>query len=140
MFIPLFPAELHSHVVVASSSERWVGRSVPFCVKSVLVAYLRAGLVLGGIYLVVVGIDPVIEGGGSPRVRQVIAGLLCFIALIWTYKSILIGRASYGQACELADVIDLDDELKTIIGVYYGVASPEEASRIVSFNRPSSFS
>src|SRR5215207_6184396 len=80
-FVPLVPAG--SFLIIDDGSERGVAIGVSG--KSILVAWLRAALVVGGIVAVVLGVMALSEGRESDKVSAMfaLAGAAGLVALFW---------------------------------------------------------
>ncbi len=127
-YIPLLP--LGSWVVLGESGKDWRGVKIPLSGKSVLMAWLRAGLILGGIALLVGG---VVGLGGRTPVHAAVAlvtGLACIGGFAATKLVPTLSRASYERAKQLAELVGLNAAGRLTIEEAYGRVSAEEASQV----------
>ncbi len=127
-YLPLIPTE--TLVVLNKSGDSYQGVRIGMNFKSVLMAWLRAGLILAclgfGIAAVATLNDSRATTGG--KIGAVAAAISCIIILIATYRFRFMRYASYRRAHQLAEQIGLHERARILLDLAYGVISEDEAN------------
>lgn len=127
-YLPLIP--LGSHVVIAKSGNSWRGAKVALSGKSVLVAWARLWLLVGGVVFGMIGFS-LITDRRAPMILEgsilmAIGALLLGAGIaVWVKKS--IRQASYARAVELAEKIGLSEEGLVLIELAFKRVSEADA-------------
>lgn len=117
-YIPLIPME--SYLVLAQDGSHFRGLKIPMSGKSVVLAWLRAGLLVGGLLAGVLAIallaDTTPAAGLVPMVGAV---LMLGLSALLSYHRIFV-RAGYPRACQLGQLIGLAPQGQTMLDELYG--------------------
>lgn len=126
-YLPLFP--VGTHVVLSKEGDMFHGVAISMSFKSVLMAWLRAALIVGsivaGIYAISVFSDQRSTVGN--KIGAVASAVAAIGLLIATYRFGPMRYASYKRAHEIAELIGLNERGKILLDVAYGIVTPEEA-------------
>jgi hypothetical protein len=128
-YIPLIP--LGSHLVISKEGNGWTGAPVPISIKSILIAWLRAALIVATILSAII----CIPGLPDPQLTTPGKVLLVAIPIVFTGLTIAsfalkpLRRASYKRALQLAEHVGLSDEGKIMIELLYGRITKDDADK-----------
>lgn len=126
-YLPLIP--LGSHVVVERTSEGWQGVPIGLSIKSWLMTWLRAAMLLTGLGAAGWAVGLHLQGR-SWWPAALVCGLALLSAAHLTFSA-GYRRASYARAVELGEKVGLTDEGNAILELCYGKMSEEEAAKII---------
>lgn len=123
-YIPLIPTK--SYAVISEDGDGFRGAEIPMSLKSVLLGWLRAalviGLIVGGIATVIMFMEP------NPSVSPFLplAGTIAaLVVLVTTYRLRFFGLAGRERALQLATHLGLDEEGQQVIEqMYDAMATP----------------
>ena len=118
-YIPLFPVE--TYVVLNKDNEGWNGVKIPLSPKSIIYAWLRAGTLVAGIIGFGRGLGGTPQGEpglGHARDRRRLVPGVSFAILTFHRGST---HASYDRACELGEIVGLNQEGREMIESAYGM-------------------
>jgi len=124
-YLPLIPVE--SYLIYREVGEQIHGIRIPFSPKSIFVAWLRTGLVVAAIALLITGIITISE-------RHTTEGVLCFVGVgilaagfIYSYYFGPICRAGYNRAMHLAQLANLGPEQFLALEIAFGRMNADQA-------------
>lgn len=126
-FFPFIPAG--SYLIFSQAGDDFRGIPIPLSFKSVLVAWLRAGL-LASFAALTVGCLVSLSRGKVDAVASIAVG--CFAAVplglfIGTYYLGWFTKASYERALHLAQSVGLNEEGLLMLEIAYGRKTAEQA-------------
>jgi hypothetical protein len=126
-YLPLVPTA--SHIILSKDGDGFRGVDIGLSGKSILLAWLRAGLIVGGICMTIAGIVMMNDkpSSGSGGMGTMISGIVCLAALIATYFLKPFRYASYKRAHFLADKMGMNERGKILLDLAYGVVTEQEA-------------
>ncbi|MGE0712748.1 MAG: hypothetical protein AB7N76_11195 [Planctomycetota bacterium] len=126
-YIPLVP--MGSQAVLEQNGNEWRGAAISLSFKSVLIAYLRAALIVAGIVGIVVTIMAfTAKGSRGPSILAGVLPLVVGFGGFWASKVLgPINVASYERARSLLGSLGVPEELHVLNDVNYGKLSPQEA-------------
>jgi hypothetical protein len=131
-FLPLIPME--SVLVFDKQRDSYRGVTIPLSGKSILVAWMRAILVMLAFGAAIGAIIAMTD-----RRPNMVTGILLIIGalaavgvFIWSYYVSGIGRATYTRAVKLAEVAKLSEEAMVLLEQHFGRVTPEEAARTLA--------
>lgn len=128
-YLPLIPTG--SHIILSKEGDQFRGVEIGLSGKSILMAWLRAGMILAGVGLTIAGIvmmnDTPRSSGSTGGMGTLVAGVLCLAALIATYFLKPFRYASYKRAHELAEKLGMNERGKILVDLAYGVVTEAEA-------------
>jgi hypothetical protein len=133
-YVPLIP--LGSVVVLQNSPDGFYGVSIPFSGKSIILAWLRAVLVLGAIAGVVYGAIQLFDGNYNQGAGFLLGAAIALGGWVYSKKARNINRASYARAVQLGELLDMSEEARLMIEVAYGQMSAEEAANRLAAASP----
>jgi hypothetical protein len=120
-YFPLIPYE--SFLVLAKSGDQFRGAKIPLSAKSVFVAWLRAGAIVGA---VIAGIIALAEFAGPHRHPDWLLPLFTLLiaagAFTFTKTYHGITSASYARACRLGEQVGLNERGLAELRAVYGEA------------------
>jgi len=126
-YVPLIPVE--TYLIYREVGEQIHGIRIPFSPKSIFVAWLRTGLVVAAIALLVTGFITISE-------RHTTEGVLCFVgvgliaaAFIYSYYFGPICNAGYSRAMHLAQLANLGPEQFLALEIAYGRMNADQAEQ-----------
>jgi hypothetical protein len=114
-YIPLIP--LGTYLILNKQAGQWHGVSIPFSFKSLLFAWLRAGLVaamITGIFVTIATFE--VNAWVVPLILTVCAAAI--FALLTFHRGST--HASYERSCQLADLVNLGPEGRKRIDEIHG--------------------
>ena len=128
-YIPLVP--LDTQFVVTDYGGKWHGTSLGLNAKSVLLAWLRAGLLVASVFAIISTFA--IAGDVKPNkelvaVCAVISAVLVAACLAVNFMK-PFRQASYTRAKDLSIIMGFSDEAKVLVDLVYNVISEQEAER-----------
>ena len=116
-YFPLIPRM--SFVVLRQDGDQWQGVPIPLNFKSVVFAWLRAGLLVATIIAAIM--SPAMRGispwSWAPPAIIAVACLGGF-AILGYHKGAT--HASYDRACQLGEIVGLNDAGRALIEQHYG--------------------
>lgn len=124
-YIPLIP--LGTYAVFEKNGDDFSGAALPLSFKSILVAWLRAGLIVGA---VAAGIFGFINFAERHQVDGIAGVLLAAIAMglfIGSYYWSVITRANYSRAVQIAERCGINPLGMLMIEVAYGRLTAAQA-------------
>ncbi len=128
-YIPLLP--MKSYAVFGEDGDSFRGLELPLSMKSVLVGWARAALIVGTIVLGIFALLAFGESalaGGLCLVGAAVAAGLTFASYRWTP----ICLASYERAMEIAERAGLEPRGMLALNMMYGRVSEAEADRLLA--------
>lgn len=125
-YIPLIP--VGSHFVIEKSADGWRGAPIGLSGKSILLGWLRGGLIVGSIAAAIATFVAFTSPNKAGAWNSAVILAAVVVALIMTKRMKLFTRASYERACALADEIGFGAEARVLIDLAYGVVSEDEAN------------
>lgn len=125
-YVPLIP--LGSVVVLENSGDNFQGVNIPLSGKSIILAWLRAILVLGAIVGTIYGLVQIFEGSTSEGFGFLIGAAVALGGWVYSKKARGINRASYARAVQLGELLGISEEARLMIEVAYGQMTAEEAA------------
>jgi hypothetical protein len=121
-YLPLIPTA--TYVVMQQSGKSFKGVPVPLSLKSILLAWARAALLVGGVVMactaLVVGLDKHPQNWVLPAVGAVLCLVACGVLSFARFAT----QASFERACQLAKELGLNEKGYEIISKAYGQAVP----------------
>jgi hypothetical protein len=130
-YIPLIP--MGSHLVFAKTDQGWRGAPIPFSSKSMVVAWLRAALVLASVIACLLFLPGINDARLNVFAKSVCVAIPALVigltVLAFTLKP--LRRASYKRAVELARHVKFNDEGMIMLELLYGRITQEEADRAI---------
>lgn len=130
-YLPLIPTT--SLAVISEDSDGIRGAEIPISMKSVLLAWFRAALVIATIVTVLMTLLDFTDGRGTPD-KWIWLGIAIAVigTLVATYKLKFISRASRQRAQQIAQRLGLDEEgMQLIDDMYAAIETPETADDFV---------
>jgi hypothetical protein len=130
-YIPLIPTG--SYIVLEKNSDGgFRGVSIPISFKSWLVAWMRAGAILGLVVAGILLLVAMLEAGKNPGnvmawITPVLLAAIATTVLVLSYKLKFIRQASYERAVHLARHVGLTDMGMLMIEVAYGRMTAAQA-------------
>ncbi|QDU28774.1 hypothetical protein ETAA8_38790 [Anatilimnocola aggregata] len=124
-YVPLIPTG--SYFILEEHGDEFRGVQLPMSFKSILVAWLRAGLFVGFVAGVIGCIISLAEKRTDGAVGLGVLAAAAMAGFWGTYYIPLVSRASYQRAMEIAERIGLSDETVLMLEVAYGRKTAEEA-------------
>jgi hypothetical protein len=124
-WIPLLPLE--TWCVIEETGDGWRGAQISMSGKSILVAWLRAGLVLGTLLMLMGAFFSFIEKSPIVSVLFVAAAGVLIAATVFSYRWSALTEASYERAVELANHLGLNKQGMLMIDIQYGRLTAEQA-------------
>ena len=128
-YIPLIPTQ--TSFIIHQSSEGWQGVPIRMSGKSILLAWMRCGLVVAICISSIVAMSAFMDArpswtlaGGSITVT-----VLCAAAWLFSKKSKAFAHASYERAIQIADEVGFSEEARIVIDLAYEQISRQEADR-----------
>ena len=124
-YIPLIPTQ--SYIVLEQQGDSFYGKAIGLSGKSVLVAWLRAALVVGALVAAVATIvavarhDPLLAAAWA--ILVVVLAAAYFVTTRWR----ALTHASYERAVQLGEMVGLSPEGRLMIEVAYGRMTAEQA-------------
>ena len=129
-FVPLFP--VGSYFLFEGIGDGTSGVSIPWSGKSILVGWLRAGLVVGAIVAGIFGAIRFTDSKDAPA--DPVLGTICIVAAIGllglffaSYRIGFINQANYERAVALGRTIGFTDETMLMIEIMHGRMTAEQA-------------
>ena len=129
-YIPLIPVE--GWLVLQEKGNGWRGQRVNVQGKSMLVAWLRTGLVVVGVAAGIGGAVALSENASQVAVPIFMIPVLCAGGLWWTYKSSVIMRPRYEQAVAYADQLGLNPIGHVMLEVACGKMTKEDGDQLIA--------
>lgn len=132
-YIPLIP--LGSSLILSKEGNSYRGMDISLSGKSVLIAWLRVGLILGTLVLGFVGLVllAATARGGSiwPGIGVEVLAVICLVGAIlaWTTKGLC--HASYERAVQLAERAGMSEEGLVLLELFYGRVSEQDAKATI---------
>ncbi|GAB5440350.1 MAG: hypothetical protein Fues2KO_06990 [Fuerstiella sp.] len=124
-YVPLIPTA--TYAVISEDSDGFRGATIPMSLKSVMLAWSRAVLLLGsiaGIVLLIMGLVSEIQRGPTMIAGGAVLAF-CGVLLLATYRLQTFNIASRQRALELAELLGIDEEgLQTIGEMYDAMETP----------------
>ena len=124
-YIPLIPTG--TYFVLHEAGDEFQGVAIPLSAKSILMAWLRAGLFVGFILAIVFTIFAFADKKTPVAVGLGVGGAFVMAAFCATYYIPFISRAGYHRAIELGRRVGATDEFLLMLEVQYGRKSAAEA-------------
>jgi hypothetical protein len=116
-YIPLIP--MGSHLVLARQGDSYQGIPIPMSGKSVLLAWLRAGSLVGGVIAGIVAMVETKSGPDAWMMPAIVSGLLLVLCGFLSFHKLFL-RASYDRARRLGEMVGLTDQGRQMIDAAYG--------------------
>lgn len=135
-YIPLIP--MNSSLIIAKDGKQYHHLPIPISFKSILLAWIQAGLVIVGIVASVVSIGLFSDAASRPRpdygpaITCAAAGLGAFAAAWGIGRLKCFRKASYQRAVQLAERAGMSEEGLIMIEAAYGRISAEDAEKAIS--------
>lgn len=127
-YIPLLP--LGSWIVLGEGGKTWTGIEIGLSGKSILMAWLRTVLLLGGIALLLGGFVGLTDNKLMAGLVTLVAGLACVGGFIATKTVRAFTQPSYERARELAELVGMTPAGRLSIEELYGRVTPEQAADV----------
>ena len=129
-FVPLCP--VRSFFIFEGVGSGDVGVSIPWSPKSILVAWLRGGLVVGAFAAAIFGLVRFTDSKDAPAdpllATLLLLGAAGLVGLFFlTYRLGLIAHANYERAVSLGHRIGFNDETMLMIEILHGRLTAEQA-------------
>lgn len=128
-YFPLIPTG--SQFIVSKDGNTWHGAPVGLSGKSILLAWLRAGLLVASVIAVL--LTGAFAMDNRPQWDQVgifgAAAVFFIGALIATNVMKVFKQASYERAKQIADTTGFSDEARVLVDLVYGMITEQEAER-----------
>jgi hypothetical protein len=128
-YIPLIP--MGSHLVVEKTPKGWRGAPLGLHFKSVLMAWLRAALLVGAVVCGIVAFAVMADGSG-PWVVPAVLAALCVGGIAVSYRVRPFRFASYERAVALAEKIGLSPAGNVMLELAFGNITQEEAAQALA--------
>jgi hypothetical protein len=124
-YIPLIPTQ--SYVVLDQQGDSFYGKSIGLSGKSVLVAWLRAALVVGALVSVVAAIIAVMRHDPLLAAAWALLVFVLAASYVVTTRWKALTHASYERAVQLGEMVGLSPEGRLMIEVAYGRMTADQA-------------
>jgi hypothetical protein len=124
-YIPLLP--LGSYAVFEKNGDDFSGAALPLSFKSILVAWLRAGMIVGVVAAAIFSLISFAERNALEGAAGIVLALMA-IGLLWgSYSWSGITRANYHRAKQIAERCGVNPLGMLMIEVAYGRLTAAEA-------------
>jgi hypothetical protein len=131
-FIPLIP--MGSHLIFQKQGSSFVGMPVGLSMKSVLMAWGRAGCFLSAIVALITTMIMAGEPKAPWWIPAIIAALLAIAAGALSFAK-PCRHASYLRALELSEKAGFNDEGKVLLELHFGKMTQDEAAELIQVAR-----
>lgn len=124
-YVPLIP--LGSFAVISQNGDDIQGASLPLSFKSIITAWLRAALVIGGAILVIMGCTMAASDELASGVGMIVCGVAAWVLFYFTYRWSFFRQAGYERAVQIGQRLGLNPEGMVMLEVAYGRLTAEQA-------------
>ena len=125
-YLPLVPTS--TYFVTEEFGVQILGSTLPLNAKSVLKTYLWAGLLVAAIVLTGFGVPMLADGEAFGAGGKVVLTIFILGSITATFfASRIWNKASYERACEIADQLNFEPQLKIFIDLQYDQISEQQA-------------
>jgi hypothetical protein len=124
-YIPLIP--VGTYAVIAEQGDNFQGVPLPLSGKSVLTAWLRAGLVLGGAAALIASAVYFSLPEFVPGTIFLLLGVLGLGLFYGSYRWSFLTQASYERALQIASILEISKEGMLMLEIAYGRLNADQA-------------
>ena len=120
-FLPLVP--MGTYLILSQDGSGFRGMPIGFSFKSMMMAWVRTGLFIAAVIVSILAMVEVADGKNQSWVIRVsiAVGLWAVFALTWHR---IASRASFRRACQLGELVGLNEEGFALLQQIYGEAVP----------------
>jgi hypothetical protein len=120
-YLPLIP--LKTYLILSQNGDQFRGMPISLSFKSILMAWLRAGLFLVAVVASIFAMIEIANGKQQSWVGPLALAVGAWVVFVLTWHRVA-SRASFRRACQLGELVGLTEEGFAMLQQIYGEAAP----------------